>query len=134
MTTTAVRKSSALSPAPSSSISSSSPTNSSSAQLLITIGPQCSGKTSYLTSYCQDHDVLDVSIDNMTRTYEKISVSSIIDYQETGLYDLEWERNVYKQSLFQRIQDIFITEQLPLLFLFTEVNLSLPILPLTYSR
>jgi hypothetical protein len=117
-----------------------STTSCSPSQLLITIGPQCAGKTSFLTNYSevqglQDQEVLDVSLDNMTRTYEKITVRSILNYQETGIYDLEWERNVYRQTLFQRIQDIFVTEQVPLLLLFTNVCHILPLIPLlTFDR
>jgi RNase adaptor protein for sRNA GlmZ degradation len=87
--------------------------------LIITIGPQCSGKTTYLA---QLPDVADIAIDNMPGTYEQISVQSIIKYQETGRAPSEWLRTVYKRTLFDRLSDLENSAQLPLLLLFVEVK------------
>lgn len=100
-------------------------------ELLITIGPQCAGKTSYLANYSKENNekVVDISMDDIDRTYERISVPMILEYQETGQYDLDWERNVYRQSILMRINEILCTEQLPLVLLFKEVYMSPPFPP-----
>jgi hypothetical protein len=110
----------------SSSTSSSSSLN----QLLITIGPQCSGKTTFLSQYAHEHlsSIVDISMDAIPRTYEQISVRSILQYQETGLVNHNWERFVYRQSLLLRITELLTTEQIALVLLFKEVDLDPPIL------
>jgi hypothetical protein len=61
-------------------------------------------------------------MDEIPRTYEKISVEAIVRYQETGFPSRDWERFVYRQSLLVRVNEILTNEQIPLLLLFKEVR------------
>lgn len=54
-----------------------------SAPLLITIGPQCAGKTTYLRTI---PDCIDISIDNQPHTYEQVEVSTVLQLIQTDRY------------------------------------------------
>lgn len=85
--------------------------------LFVTIGPQCAGKTTYLSSFgC----VTDVSIDDMTGTYEKVQFDEIVSYNETGILTESLCRRVCRKSLFEYINDAS-AEQLPIVLYFAEV-------------
>ena len=51
-----------------------------SAPLLITIGPQCAGKTTYLRTI---PDCIDISIDDQPHTYEPVDVSTVLYILQT---------------------------------------------------
>jgi ABC-type uncharacterized transport system ATPase subunit len=96
-------------------------------RMLVTIGPQCAGKTTYLSSF---GSVTDVTIDDMIGTYEKISVDDIINYQERGLLTASLCRKVCNKALFEFVDKTASVEQLPILLYFTEVCDVLPSLAL----
>ena len=87
----------------------------STAGVYVTIGPQCSGKTTYLS---QHDNMLDISMDNVPGTYEKVSVTAIQNYHETGKLDCLLKR-VHQRYLYEYIDELQSGEQLALLLYFT---------------
>lgn len=88
--------------------------------ILITIGPQCCGKTTYLKMI---DDIVDIAIDDSPGTYEKINIDEIINYDGTKhVNENSSLLNFYfGVSLIDRIIDENTKEQLLILFLFREV-------------
>eukprot|EP00602_Paraphysomonas_sp_CaronLab_P004470 CAMPEP_0185033970 /NCGR_PEP_ID=MMETSP1103-20130426/23423_1 /TAXON_ID=36769 /ORGANISM="Paraphysomonas bandaiensis, Strain Caron Lab Isolate" /LENGTH=333 /DNA_ID=CAMNT_0027570433 /DNA_START=136 /DNA_END=1137 /DNA_ORIENTATION=+ len=84
-------------------------------EMIITIGPQCAGKSTYLNSI---PGIQDISIDDMSRTYASVPVRDVLYYNETGCLTDNLSRMVYKKSLLDRIYDLQGSEQIPLMFLF----------------
>lgn len=87
-------------------------------QLLITIGPQCAGKTTYLSSLGH---VTDIAIDDIPGTYEKLSVVEILNYHEAGELTEPLRRVVYRKQMYEHVDGTASIEQLPLLLYFCEV-------------
>jgi signal recognition particle receptor subunit beta len=51
--------------------------------LLITIGPQCAGKTTFLTTI---PNTIDISIDDQPQTYEAVQVETVLSILAKGRY------------------------------------------------
>ena len=47
--------------------------------LLITIGPQCSGKTSFLTALSDSEQMIDICMDNVASTYLTVDLNQILE-------------------------------------------------------
>jgi hypothetical protein len=96
------------------------------AAMYITIGPQCSGKTTYLsqqlsgcTGQNQSQGLLDISMDGMPGTYERVGLSVLQNYQETGELSGQLLKRVHKRYLYEYIDDLQGGEQLALVLFFT---------------
>lgn len=95
--------------------------------MYITIGPQCSGKTTYLSQLLGGSpgrgkgvkDFLDVSMDGIPGTYEPVAVSILQAYQETGQLRHQLLKRVHRRYLYEYLDDLLEGEQLALLLFFT---------------
>jgi len=90
--------------------------------LYITIGPQCSGKTTFLSRSMSSSGAgtfLDISMDGISGTYEDVPVSVVRDYQETGELHGSLLKRVHKSYLYEYIDELQGCEQLALLLFFT---------------
>jgi hypothetical protein len=95
----------------------------SSGTLYITIGPQCCGKTTFLSHL----DALDINMDSMPHTYQPVPLDDVLRYFLEELSPQENE--IYCQvisgsSLGERIQKLAESECFPLILFFTEVRMS----------
>ena len=88
----------------------------SSAQLLITIGPQCAGKTTYIRDYSRD--VIDIAIDDAPGVYRKMKIADIIG--AAGELELLYRENVCSIPLYERYKQVLDDEQGQILLLFTQ--------------
>ena len=84
-----------------------------------TVGPQCSGKTTYLKSLLVE-GVDDIATDNIPQVYEKVPVESFLNRiglsKDSSSYE---DRTTYGTSVFNRIEEISRLEQGLLTALFT---------------
>lgn len=90
--------------------------------MYITIGPQCSGKTTFLSRLVNNSGAgsfLDISIDGIVGTYEDVPVSVLLSYQETGELCATMLKRVHKRYLYEYIDELQSSEQLALLLFFT---------------
>ena len=80
-------------------------------QFLQTVGPQCSGKTTYLKSLLVE-GVDDIATDNIPQVYEKVPVESFLNRiglsKDNSVYE---DRTTYGISVFNRIEEISRLEQ-----------------------
>lgn len=68
--------------------------------LVITIGPQCSGKTTFLRKY---RKIKDVSIDDVPSVYEKVPIQALISQDAVELVP---DIIVYKRPLRDRVLEV----------------------------
>ena len=109
-----------LSHAPAAVDSSKDKSNRKKDGLYITIGPQCSGKTTFLSKLSSGGDkFLDVSMDSVPGTYEEVAVAAIQNYQETGELTGPLLKRAHQRFLYEYIDDLQAGEQLALLLFFT---------------
>lgn len=73
--------------------------------LVVTIGPQCSGKTTLLRKYRR---IMDVAIDDVSGVYEKVLIEALISAE--GL-ELVPDVNVYRRPLRERVMEVQGSEQ-----------------------
>jgi hypothetical protein len=73
--------------------------------LVVTIGPQCSGKTTFLRKYMR---IKDVAIDDVPGVYEKVLVEALVSAE--GL-ELVPDVNVYRRPLRERVMEVQASEQ-----------------------
>ena len=88
-------------------------------KILQTVGPQCSGKTTYLKGLLVE-GVDDIATDNIPQVYEKVPVESFLNRiglsKDSSSYE---DRTTYGISVFNRIEEISRLEQGLLTALFT---------------
>lgn len=89
-------------------------------RLLITIGPQCAGKTTFLSSI---GGAIDVTVDEQPGTYERVAIKHVVSILQTKKDNKIRERVVYKRKLYEeRVAELLYAEQGLLLQLFTNVS------------
>lgn len=90
--------------------------------LLITIGPQCSGKTSYL-KYEINNEIKDINMDNIEQTYQQINIEKILENIFYEDISLNKNKNIKIGNLYfeERIEQLSDNETLGLILYFTEV-------------
>ena len=93
--------------------------------LLITIGPVCSGKTTYLKNY---GNIIDIAIDDAPNSYRKMKIDDILLYSDSIGTNTNEER-IFKQkycerlkmkTLYERYKWILRSEQVQLLLLLAD--------------
>jgi hypothetical protein len=90
--------------------------------MYLTIGPQCCGKTTYLSHM----NVLDINMDSMPQTYEPVPLEDILHYlldelspEEIAMFD----QDIYGVTIGARIQRLTESECFALILFFTEVRM-----------
>ena len=93
--------------------------------LIITIGPQCAGKTTYISQ--QLPHAIDITMDDQPFTYESILKTDLIDFLQSPSRVARKDRRIFGRLLFEdRVTELINSEQLLLLQRFNNVQLFIP--------
>ena len=100
--------------------------------LIIAIGPQCAGKTTYISQ--QLSHAIDITMDEQPFTYESILTTDLIDFLQSPSRTARKDRRVFGRLLFEdRVTELLKSEQLLLLQRFNNVQHCLLEKKLIYS-